>query len=764
MKNTRDGGGRMRQLLRGSRLSVAVALATVVPLAAAYGEVTNPNGVAVIIGNKSYEHERVPEVSYAHRDATAFKRYVTDVLGFDPLNVIELNDAGQADLETAFGNERSHEGLLWSFLDPEGGSDVVVFYSGHGVPGLQDGRGYLLPSNGHPDTAEINGYPIDLLYENLGKLEEARSVVVYLDACFSGDSHDGMLIRSASPVYLKASVPTALEEKVTVLTASSGTELASWDEVAQHGLFTNHLLDALYGKGDADGDGQVTAGEVAAYLRRHMTRAARRLFRRHQNASLSGVPGVVLARAVDGVFPPRVVLSDSALTTQPAPDSDRPSPLPPAPDECNVQCDKYLLGMKLSHEERDAEKVLEYRGRLQELGVALPLEVAYYSGQAFIRLGRHQDALAALESYVERSAKTEQQINPRKYREVLGQILDIEERLRADDGAYQEAKRTNTAQAYDAYLRAHPQGTHVEEALQLKAEAQDEEAWRRARRTDTVAAYEAYVIAHPKGRHREEARRLQEQRRDQARRWAHGRRFQDCATCPKMVVVQAGTFMMGSPHSEPGRQSDEGPQQRITFGQVFAVGVFEVTFDEWDSCVQAGSCNRHRPNDNQWGRGNRPVINISWHDANAYVRWLSAETGEEYRLPSESEWEYVARAGTTTAYHFGRTIPTNRRSKSAINFGLGRTRPVGEFGPNGFGLHDVHGNVWEWTQDCWNATYAGGPLNGNPRLRGDCSSRVVRGGSWRNDPDVLRSANRGRSEPGTRSPDLGFRVVRTIPS
>ena len=124
------------------------------------------------------------------------------------------------------------EGLLWRYLDPEGGSDVMVFYSGHGVPGLNDGRGYLLPRDADPNTAEINGYPIDVLYGNLGKLQEARSVTVYLDACFSGGSHEGMLVRSASPVYVSAELPGGAVERMTVLTAASGAQLASWDEEA----------------------------------------------------------------------------------------------------------------------------------------------------------------------------------------------------------------------------------------------------------------------------------------------------------------------------------------------------------------------------------------------------------------------------------------------------------------------------------------------------------------------------------------------------
>lgn len=264
----------------------------------------NPDGVAVIIGNRIYSHERVPEVKFAHRDAEAFKRYVIDVLGFEKENIIDLRDASQAEILATFGNERNHQGKVWSYLDPGGKSDVVVYYSGHGVPGQRSGRGYLLPSNASPDSAEINGYPIDLLYANLGKLKAAKSVRVFLDACFSGDSPNGMLIQSASPVFVKAALPAAAG-KLTVLTAASGTQLASWDQSAKHGLFTQHLMDALYGKADANSDGSVTSGEVKSYLDRNLTRAARRQFGRIQEANLNGADNVTLSGKVGGVFPSR---------------------------------------------------------------------------------------------------------------------------------------------------------------------------------------------------------------------------------------------------------------------------------------------------------------------------------------------------------------------------------------------------------------------------------------------------------------------------
>ena len=266
----------------------------------AWAQARNPTGVALIIGNGDYEHRDVPDVKYAHRDAEAFKRYVVEVLGFDPENVIEVRDATRRAMYDALGTKRDVRSDLWSYLDPEGGSEVVVFYSGHGVPGEKDKRGYLLPVDADPKAAEADGYPLDLMYANLGKLTEAKTVQVYVDACFSGGSNEGGLIRDASPVYVKPELPSGAGKKVTSLTAATGKQIASWDAQERHGLFTHHLLDALYGKGDADGNGKVTAGEAKAYLDRWMTRAARRKHKRIQEASLLGVEGAVLTTALEG--------------------------------------------------------------------------------------------------------------------------------------------------------------------------------------------------------------------------------------------------------------------------------------------------------------------------------------------------------------------------------------------------------------------------------------------------------------------------------
>jgi len=247
----------------------------------------NPDAIAVIIGNRNYE-SRIPAVDFAYNDADAMSRYVIEFLGVSERNVIELRDAKLSEMESVLGNARSHQGKLWRWVRPEE-SDVFVYYSGHGMPGLKDGRRYLLPVDANPDTPELQGYALEVLYKNLEKLD-ARSVTVFLDACFSGESPRGPLSRKASGIRV---VPK--EEPVvpfTVLSAAGSDQMASWDEEANHGLFTKHLLDALYGGADGQRygkpDGRITLSEIKSYLDREMTYAARRKYGRNQEATVIG--------------------------------------------------------------------------------------------------------------------------------------------------------------------------------------------------------------------------------------------------------------------------------------------------------------------------------------------------------------------------------------------------------------------------------------------------------------------------------------------
>jgi formylglycine-generating enzyme required for sulfatase activity len=241
-----------------------------------------------------------------------------------------------------------------------------------------------------------------------------------------------------------------------------------------------------------------------------------------------------------------------------------------------------------------------------------------------------------------------------------------------------------------------------------------------------------------------------------------GSEFAECARgCPTMLVVPGGKFVMGSPPAEKDRSQSEGPQHEVTIARPFAVGKTEVTFEQWDACVSAGACAEVR--DSTWGRGDRPVINVIWGDAKRYVAWLSRMTGKTYRLLSEAEWEYAARAGSQARFTFGDDDTQLDRYAWYRGNSDRKTQPVGRKAANAFGLHDMYGNVFEWVEDLWHPTYDGAPSDGSAWLDGGAPGRrVVRGGSWYYDPPSLRSASRAGPPADLRDGNVGFRIARTL--
>jgi len=246
-----------------------------------------------------------------------------------------------------------------------------------------------------------------------------------------------------------------------------------------------------------------------------------------------------------------------------------------------------------------------------------------------------------------------------------------------------------------------------------------------------------------------------------------GAAFADGADLPEMVVVPAGGFTMGSTAEErktlgviPMFDHMEEPRHKVTIAYPFAVGRYAVTFAQWDACVGDGGCNGYRPDDAGWGRGRRPVINVNYGDAQAYVAWLRKKTGHNYRLLSETEWEYAARAGTQTWYPWG-----NAPDKDHANFGNNhdRTAQVGSYPPNGFGLYDMIANVAQWVGDCHHETYDGAPTDGSPwDAVQDCKLRNVRGGGWSLSGWSVRAAQRIGDPIAARNTHLGFRVARDL--
>ena len=272
-----------------------------------------------------------------------------------------------------------------------------------------------------------------------------------------------------------------------------------------------------------------------------------------------------------------------------------------------------------------------------------------------------------------------------------------------------------------------------------------------------------------------------------------GERWRDCEECPEIVSIPPGSFTMGSPASEEGRYDREGPAHAVTITRPYAIGVYEVTRDEYARFVRATN---HAPAEQsclvnegfEWNElegvnwrdvdfpqtVRHPAICISWDDARAYVAWLSEHTGVKYRLPSAAEWEYAARGGTSTAWYWGSTTEDQCRNANGADAstefpwriectdGYAKTSLVGSYRPNAFGLHDVLGNAWEWVQDCFNWSYVGAPVDGSAWEEGDCGSRVLRGASWASTSKYLRAAHRGGERASFRSDYTGFRVARSL--
>ena len=237
---------------------------------------------------------------------------------------------------------------------------------------------------------------------------------------------------------------------------------------------------------------------------------------------------------------------------------------------------------------------------------------------------------------------------------------------------------------------------------------------------------------------------------------------------PEMVVLPTGRFRMGD--LDGSGHSNQQPVRTVTISRPIAMGKYPVTFEEYDRFVDGRDRGllkalfwRHRPADCGWGRGTRPVINVNQKDAKAYAVWLSEQTGKRYRLPSEAEWEYAARAGTTTKYSWGDDIGRNRANCDGCGseWDNKQTAPVGSFAANPFGLYDMHGNVCEWVEDCWHDYYKGAPSDGSAWTGGD-EWPVLRGGSWLNVPSRLRSADRAGDRPSARCEIFGFRLVQDL--
>ncbi|MEE9271856.1 MAG: SUMF1/EgtB/PvdO family nonheme iron enzyme [Robiginitomaculum sp.] len=404
-------------------------------------------------------------------------------------------------------------------------------------------------------------------------------------------------------------------------------------------------------------------------------------------------------------------------------------------------------------------------------------EINKYDNKAWVS-AQSRNTIAGYEDYLEAWPEG---LYASKARELIAEMKakrdalakDAAERGAQEVADWESAARSNTLDGYNKYLGKHPIGKHADEAQKrinkLKASAADQAAWEGAKAANTAAAYQQYLNSFPQGAYVAQAIAALDKLKPRP-----GKTFKDCADCPVMVSLPAGNTNLGAAQDDQLARSSEKPARPVIFTNLYAIGVNEITFKEWDACVSAGSC-KTKPNDNGWGRGNRPVINISWDDARGYATWLSGKTGFAYSLPSEAQWEYAARGGDKGIWAGGSTAALCAFANGAgqesglkwantacTDIASDRTIPSGTLGANGFGTKDMIGNVSEWTLDCNTLNLRDAPTDGSADLRGSCNQRVARGGSWFSGPADLRFASRLMLRRGDRNDFTGFRLVRKI--
>jgi formylglycine-generating enzyme required for sulfatase activity len=788
------------------------ALIGVAPVSAA------PGDSIIIIANKTYRSGVAP-VEYADRDADAMQRAAVEAMGIEPPALRRFNDMTIGEANEWFRPDGTPGASLVEFIRKASGNrrnaTIYFYYSGHGVATRNERRQqdemHFVLFDTRTDAVGSQGLSIEAVKRALAQVQKdivpAGQVVMMVDACFSGFGRDGKEVwkgARAGAVPAKLAAP----DKVVILSAAGPAEPAWSDLQRKLGAFTDALVDGFYGSA-ADSAGRITAEQLLAFVEH---RVSSRLSRqpagaRSQSPMLTGDRASVVA-TVRTPFPERTPGTRERFARRCAVvgvTNDISVVRNFLQSECDEDCPcRASLETKIRErekvdgqckEERDDLLALKARGAaaLPEMKAlagavhceAVKLEIA--SAVAEFDTAQREAARRAQEAQAkaraareakERADKEERDRLDVAAREMAAKEAEIRAKKEAKERADKEAERSESAArdlaAKEADIRAkkeakdraerEPPATEDETTRRGESEARDDGN----DRSDRVADADPAKSITP----------------------GSGASFRDCDDCPEMVVVPAESFVMGSPDSEAGRATTEGPERRVRLDDILAIGKFEVTREQFDAFVKA---ERHKTSEScrvldtdnakwatkkgaTWRRpgfeqsDRHPAVCIDWNDAKAYVEWLSRHAGRNYRLLTEAEWEYAARAGTTGAFSTGRTITTdeaNYNGNHAYEDGRkgilrGGTVRVGTFGANDWGLHDMHGNVWEWVEDCFEKSYSNAPVDGSAVTEAGCTNHTVRGGSWASHPNDVRSATRYHAPDGLATSELGFRVARTI--
>ncbi len=730
---------------------------------------------ALVIGIDAYRDRAWPRLSQPISDARAVAR-VLEAQGF------EVTVATNLDADSLLKTLRDF--FIRKGRDSQ--SRLFVWFAGHGH--TLNGEGFLIPADGASPSDEIAFLSTAVSLRDFGKFvryANSKHVYAVFDACFAGTIFN--VARSRTPPAITRVTTEPVRQFL-----SSGD---AGQQVSDDGRFARMFVEALEGRrrADANGDGYLTASEIGSYLTYRVANLSnnRQTPRHGKLASDQFDKG-------DFVF----VLPESRADTATATGARR---------------------------EADAAVWSAIQNSTDAADFTIFIET--YPASPFVpfaeaRLKRLQSSqVAALTPGIEISEMDAPHMAVKVANLRAGPNTEAARVGRLGIG--EAVLVTGRVKGRDWLRIAHAGKTaYVWAPLLTEVDAAELAAWNRIKDSREAADMEAFVKAHPEGHFAPRARRLLAALRPAPRPspptpsesapsppagtesvpappakkepavgtyFQPGQTFRDCADCPEMVVIPPGSFRMGD---QNGVGFDtERPVHDVRIDYRFAVGKYEVTRGQFadfvretghsvsDGCyVFSRKAMRVEP-----GRGWRdpgysqtddhPVACVNWQDAKAYVSWLSGKTGQEYRLLSEAEWEYVARAGSQTKYGFGnaeselcahgnaadRSTGLDWRNKSCSD-GVGKsTAPVGRYAANGFGLYDMIGNVWEWTEDCATDTYQGAPTDGGAWTSGSCNRRAVRGGSWMSDPRLLRSAYRGRVVHHYRLGANGFRVARSIP-
>ncbi len=684
---------------------LVVCVLIIVPLTAQAAE----KRVALVIGNSAYPTSRLDNPK---NDATAmaatFRR-----LGFDVDLVI---DATKADFDAA---------LKRYAAKADKAEAAVLFYAGHGMQA--NNHNYLVPIDARPQSERDLKREMIRLDDVIDDMGSARVKLVFFDAC-----RDNPLARSFSRGGARGMAAPA-EASGTLISFATKHGNTAADGETRHSPYTEALLAALENPTD----------EVHALLRKKVTESVKK--------KTGGLQEPWAYGSLNGDF--YLIQGPVNVTVNP------------------------------TVSESSAVELGYWNGALQANS-----EEAYLSYLAKYPKGQFADLARASLAKLKKAAEAK----PEPPKTAAPDPAQVEL-------AFWDSIKASTDKAdFEEYLRLWPSGRFAGIARnRVKSFSAEAERRDQAQRDEADARRRQEA-------QREEARLTDERRRREEtaqQAMSPGKVFRDCPDCPEMVVIPAGRFTMGSPANEIGRMGDEGPQHGVSIAQPLAVGKFEVTRGQFARFVEATGynprgCNiydhdkkawRLVPEDNSWRnpgfeqKDDHPVACVSWNDAKEYVKWLSGKTGKTYRLLSEAEWEYAARGGTDTARYWGNDAKEACRYANVgdqtvearypgwkwvshdCNDGVANTASVGRYQPNRFGLYDMIGNVWEWTEDCWNENYNGAPGDGSAWTTGSCEKRVLRGGSWNFEPDIARSAKRYGGVTAGRYGITGFRLARMLP-